>query len=195
MVVIGGSIVALMALARGAPPPTGPLPTVGPTASLASDGVVPPATAGITFPDFAVDTEVVRSPTTSTAQSKLWFAQGKWWGALFGPTTNRLGIFALDPATHVWADTGTLIDERPIADADVLWDGTHLYVVSGGSRPSENHAIRMRRFTYDAGTQAVCDGSRLPGHHPAHGCQPCRPREGLDRRRCGSPTRPTTRSG
>ena len=153
MVVIGGSIVALMALARQAPAPTGPLPTVGPTASLASDGVVPPATAGITFPDFAVDAEVVRSPTTSTAQSKLWFAQGKWWGALFGPTTNRLGIFALDPATHVWADTGTLIDERPIADADVLWDGTHLYVVSGGSRPSENHAIRMRRFTYDAGSK------------------------------------------
>ena len=153
MVVIGGSIVALMALARQAPTPTGPLPTVGPTASLASDGVVPPPTAGITFPDFAVDAEVVRSPTTSTAQSKLWFAQGKWWGALFGPTTNRLGIFALDPATHVWADTGTLIDERPIADADVLWDGAHLYVVSGGSRPSENHAIRMRRFTYDAGSK------------------------------------------
>ncbi len=153
MVVIGGSIVAVMALARQAPAPTGPLPSAGPTASLASDGVVPPATAGITFPDFTVNTEVVRSPTTSTAQSKLWFAQGRWWGALFGPTTNRLGIFALDPQTQVWADTGTLIDERPIADADVLWDGSHLYVVSGGSRPSENHAIRMRRFTYDAGTK------------------------------------------
>lgn len=110
---------------------------------------MPPPPAGITFPDFAVDPEVVRSPTTSTAQSKLWFADGRWWGALFGPT-DRLTIFTLDPKSQVWADTGTLIDERAIADADMLSTGAHLWAVSGGSRPSENHAIRVRRFTYDA---------------------------------------------
>ena len=94
------------------------------------------------------DPEVVRSPTTSTAQSKLWFNDGRWWGALFG-TTDRMTIFTLDPDTQVWADTGTLIDERPVADADMLSTGTHLWAVSGGSRPSDNHSIRVRRFTYD----------------------------------------------
>ena len=94
------------------------------------------------------DPDVVRSPTTSTAQSKLWFNDGRWWGALFG-TTDRLTIFTLDPKTQVWADTGTLIDERPVADADMLSTGTHLWAVSGGSRPSDNHSIRVRRFTYD----------------------------------------------
>ena len=69
---------------------------------------------------------------------------------MFGRTTNRLGIYRLDADTQVWADTGELIDERPFADVDVLWTGTHLYTVAGGSRPSENHAIRVRRFTFDA---------------------------------------------
>ena len=111
-------------------------------------GPIAPPAAGITFPDFIADPDVVRSPTTSTAQSKLWFNDGRWWGALFG-TTDRLTIFTLDPKTQVWADTGTLIDERPVADADMLSTGTHLWAVSGGSRPSDNHSIRVRRFTYD----------------------------------------------
>jgi hypothetical protein len=138
-----------MAIARQPPTPTTPLPSLDPSPSVSGGPVVPAPPEGITFADFAVDTEVVRSPTTSTAQSKLWFADGRWWGALFGPT-NRLGIFVLDPATQVWADTGTLIDERPIADADMLWDGSHLYAISGGSRPSENHAIHLRRYTFVA---------------------------------------------
>jgi hypothetical protein len=111
-------------------------------------GPIAPPAAGITFPNFVADPAVVRSPTTSTAQSKLWFNDGRWWGALFG-TTDRLTIFTLDPKTQVWADTGTLIDERPVADADMLSTGTHLWAVSGGSRPSDNHSIRVRRFTYD----------------------------------------------
>jgi hypothetical protein len=132
------------------PRPSSPPATSQPTASGNPGAAVPPPPTGITYTDFAVDTEVVRSPTTSTAQSKLWFADGRWWAALFGPTSDRLGIFVLDPATQVWADTGTLIDERPIADVDMLWTGTQLYAVAGGSRPTPNHAIRVRRFTYDA---------------------------------------------
>ena len=155
VLVIAGSIVAVMALAR--PPSPSPSPSrpaasgvPSATASTAPSGgtVAPPV--GITFPDFAVETTVVRSPTTSTAQSKLWYADGRWWGALFGPTTNRLGIFTLDPKTQVWADTGTLIDERPVADTDMLSVGTQLWAVSGGSRATDNHAIRVRRFSYDA---------------------------------------------
>jgi hypothetical protein len=155
VVVIAGSIVAVMALAQPSAPspsPSRPPASVGPSASTTtspSGGSVAPPT-GITFPDFVVDPTVVRSPTTSTAQSKLWYADGRWWGALFAPTTNRQNIFMLDPKTQVWADTGTLIDERPTADSDVLSSGSTLWAVSGGSRETDNHAIRVRRFTYDA---------------------------------------------
>jgi len=119
-----------------------------------------------------VDPAVVRSPTTSTAQSKLWYADGRWWGALFGPTTNRLGIYTLDPKTQVWADTGTLIDERAIADADMLSDGTTLWAVSGGSRASANHAIHVRRFSYDAKTKRYTLDPDFPVTLRATGASP-----------------------
>ncbi|MFL5685441.1 MAG: hypothetical protein ACJ77D_05250 [Chloroflexota bacterium] len=155
VLVIAGSIVAVMALAKPpspspspSRPPASGVPSASATTGPGGGSVAPPM--GITFPDFAVDATVVRSPTTSTAQSKLWYADGRWWGALFGPATNRLGIFMLDPKTQVWADTGTLIDERVVADTDMLAAGTKLWAVSGGSRATDNHAIRVRRFSYDA---------------------------------------------
>ena len=155
VLVVAVSIVAVMALAR--PPAPSPTPSGPPASGLPSasgstppnDGSVAPP-PGITFQDFVVAPTTVRSPTTSTAQSKLWFADGRWWAALFGPTTNRLGIFVLDPKTQVWADTGTLIDERPVADTDMLSAGSTLWAVSGGSGATDNHAIRVRRFSYDA---------------------------------------------
>ena len=151
VLVIGGSIVALLTLTapQPRPSPSAPVASPGPSASTGIGPAIPPPPEGITFRDFAVDTSVVRSPTTSTAQSKLWFADGRWWAAMFGPQTDRLGIFVLDPATQVWADTGTLIDDRVVADTDMLSTGTHLWAVSGGSRPSDNHAIHVRRFRYD----------------------------------------------
>ncbi len=148
VIVAAGSIVAVMALSPSpGPTPTAPIATPQPPPT---GSPLPPPPAGLTFADYAVDPTIVGAPTTSSAQSKLWYAEGQWWGALFGRTTNRLGIYRLDADTQVWADTGELMDERPFADADVLWTGTHLYTVAGGSRPSENHAIRVRRFTFDA---------------------------------------------
>ena len=147
MVVAAGSIVAVMALAPGpGPTPSTPVATRDPSPS---ESAAPPPPAGLTFADYAIDPNVVRAPTTSSAQSKLWYAEGQWWAALFGRTTSRLGIFRLDAETQVWADTGELIDDRPFADADALWTGTYLYTVAGGSRPSPNHAIRVKRFIYD----------------------------------------------
>jgi hypothetical protein len=167
---IGGGMVALLAVNSGpSPSPTRPSASLSPAST---EQVLPPAPPGTSFGDFVVDPTAVRSPTTSTAQSKLWFADGAWWGALFGPVTQRLGIFRLDPATHVWADTGALIDERPFVDADVLWTGEHLYTVTGGSRPSENHALRVRRFSTDAETgQYVMDPDFPITIHP-HGASP-----------------------
>ena len=151
VVAVGGGILALLAVNQGqSPSPTRPSVSFPPSPTTPA---LPPPSPGTSFSDFVVDPTVVQSPTTSTAQSKLWFADGAWWGALVGPTTHRLGIFRLDPETQVWADTGAIVDERAFADADALWTGENLYTVAGGSRPSDNHAIRLRRFTYDAKTR------------------------------------------
>lgn len=160
VVVAAGSVVALLTLNPGAVPiPSG---SGGPATTTPPGRQPPPPPTGLTFRDFAVDPTIVRSPTNSAAQSKLWYADGLWWGALFGPTTNRLGIFRLDPRTQVWADTGALVDERAFADADMLWTGDNLYAIAGGGRRSDNHAIRLRRYTYDAEAQRFNLDSNFP---------------------------------
>jgi hypothetical protein len=131
--------------ASGTPGPTGPPPTPPP--------VVPPPPAGTTYRDFKYETEVVTSPTATKAQSKLWFAAGAWWAGLHQPFTNQLNIFRLDWETQRWIDTGTLVDERPFADPDFVWTGTHLYVVSAGHTTSERHAGRVLRFSLDEDDQ------------------------------------------
>ena len=91
----------------------------------------------------------VRDVTAHKNQSKLWFADGSWWGVLMEPTTLETRIHRLDWETQRWHDTGTVVDERPFARADVLWDGQHLYVASAGARDYDSHAARVTRFTYE----------------------------------------------
>lgn len=116
-------------------------PTVPPAAQ--------PPPVGTTYRDFIFETTVVTAPTATKAQSKLWYAHGSWWAGLIQPSTNRLTIFRLDGDTQLWVDTGTLIDERPFADPDFLWEDDHLYVVSAGPHPGAPHAGRVLRYSYD----------------------------------------------
>jgi hypothetical protein len=44
-----------------------------------------------------------------------------------------------------------MVDDRNFSRADVIWDGTHLYTVSGGIDPaSAKHRALLSRFSYDA---------------------------------------------
>ena len=52
------------------------------------------------------------SPTASKPQSKLWFAQGRWWGVLNDPVSNDFRIHVLDTSTQPWSNTGVLVDAR-----------------------------------------------------------------------------------
>jgi len=144
--VIGLLTVVIVASSFPSPSPSQPTASSSPTPTAPGQQGPP---IGKTFPDFVVDPAIVKAPTSSAAQSKLWFAAGAWWGVLFTPVGDRQTIFRLDPTTQVWADTGTLVDERVTARTDTLWDGTHLYVLSGGSRPTPSHAIRIRRYAVD----------------------------------------------
>jgi PKD repeat protein len=94
------------------------------------------------------------SPTASKPQSKLWFAQGKWWGVLQQPNTTTTTIHLYDENSHIWSDTGVVVDNRTDpTQADVLWDSANakLYIASAG-RPGTASGIRVMRFRYDPAT-------------------------------------------
>src|SRR3954467_14234609 len=94
----------------------------GPTPASAAEGDIGfegPAYTGAKF-----------NPTSDKPQSKLWFTQGSWWADMFDTASGTWHVFRLDRSTQQWVDTGVQLDDRPNTLADVLWDGTHLYVAS-----------------------------------------------------------------
>ena len=88
------------------------------------------------------------SPTASKPQSKLWFAQGTWWGVLNDPVSNDFHIHRLNTSTQTWVDTGVLVDSRSGSRADALWDGSKLYVASG---TSASGGVQVSRYSYAGG--------------------------------------------
>ena len=146
LTVAGAGVVAINSTPQRPVGSSGAIPS-GPSSTAAV--VAPPARPGTTFRDFVFETEIVTAPTATKAQSKLWYAADTWWAGMYQPVSSQLRIFKLDWATQRWADTGTLVDERPQADPDFLWDGEHLYVVSAGHTESVRHAGRVLRFTLD----------------------------------------------
>jgi hypothetical protein len=111
----------------------------------------------------------VSAPTGEKPQSKLWYAQDSWWGCLFVPTSLAPGgqsgfkIHRLDWATQEWVNTEVLIDARPNARMDALWDGNALYVASAGVDPANSaDSVRLYKFTYDVGTSAYVAAEGFP---------------------------------
>jgi PKD repeat protein len=95
------------------------------------------------------------SPTASKPQSKLWFAQGTWWGVLNDPVSNDFHIHRLNLSTQTWIDTGVLVDSRSGSRADALWDGSKLYVASHQpSGSSTSNGVQVSRYSYAGGTWA-----------------------------------------
>jgi hypothetical protein len=106
------------------------------------------------------DSNNVQTPTQDKPQSKLWFQDGTWWGLLYDPGTHATCIHRLDPSSQTWVNTGTVVDTRPTARGDALWDGQKLYVVSGTTVVSEFSSppnpddvtagsAQLLRFSYD----------------------------------------------
>jgi len=104
--------------------------------------------------------DAILTPTGEKPQSKLWFNDGRWWAELFSPAAGAHHIYALDRAAQRWVDTGVALDPRPQTKADCLWDGVHLYVVSGGGLVSTgaNLDARLYRYSYAAGIYVLDPG-------------------------------------
>lgn len=94
------------------------------------------------------------APTAKESESKLWYADGKWWGALFHPGSGTFHIYRLNTTTQTWVDTGTLIDSRSLGSfgkIDALWDGSKLYVVTHRFASSGDVKAKVMRFGYAGG--------------------------------------------
>ena len=130
----------------------------------ADRGLVHAAQETAGYSDFSyADSGVSTTPTGEKPQSKLWYNDGRWWGDLFSPTTHTYHIYWLDLAHQTWIDTGTELDSRPATKADCLWDGTHLYVASGGgSATGADLDGLLFRYSYNAITKTYTRDAGFP---------------------------------
>lgn len=101
----------------------------------------------------------VSAPTAEKPQSKLWYAAGSWWGALWAPAAAAFTIHRLDWATQTWSSTGVVIDTRTSAKIDALWDGGRLYIASAGQNPATaSHRAQVRRYSWVGGSWVADSG-------------------------------------
>ena len=109
------------------------------------------APADVGFKDHSYDAPSVSGPTKDKPQSKVWFADGSWWGGLFVTGSNDYRIHKYNATSHTWAATSTVVDARNGSQGDYLWDGSALYVASANTDTSTG-AILVFKFNYDAGS-------------------------------------------
>ena len=100
------------------------------------------------------------SPTAQKPQSKLWFAHGSWWGALWSDTTTNTGeaftIHRYDWGANTWSDTGVKLETRARSDLDLLWDGSKLYVASNTDAGTVvEQRVDVSRFSYSGGVWSL----------------------------------------
>jgi hypothetical protein len=105
----------------------------------------------------------INEPTADKPQSKLWFNDGIWWGSLWNPSVRRWEIHRFDWNTNTWTSAGTTIDGRGNVRPDVLWDGTHLYVVTAPSDSgSTDQRALVRRYSYNGTNKSYTLDANFP---------------------------------
>jgi len=127
---------------------------VGANAAQAAVGTQDFSYAGVNQPT---------APSGEKPQSKLWFNDGSWWGAIWSTTKKAYDIQRFGPFSG-WVDTGVVIDSRDKSLADMLWDGTHLYAISairqGGS--ASDPSVKLYRFSYDTSSMSYSLDAGFP---------------------------------
>ncbi|MEA5454106.1 PKD domain-containing protein [Sinomonas sp. JGH33] len=108
---------------------------------------------------------VSNPPTSDKPQSKLWWNDGSWWADMWAGTGWH--IYRLDRGTESWVDTGVVNDSRGNTLADVLWDGSHLFIASHVVTVSTNETpvasisgqpAKLYRYSYSNGTYTLDGG-------------------------------------
>src|SRR3954447_16986626 len=80
-----------------------------------------PAAADIGFSDGSFSG--TSAPSGMKPQSKLWVADGIWWGVMFDNLPQRLEIYRRNVDTEQWSSPGRVVDGRRNIWADAKWNG------------------------------------------------------------------------
>jgi hypothetical protein len=102
-------------------------------------------------------TAATQPPTADKPQSKLWFNDGAWWGAMLHAADNTVRIAELR-ADHSWRVTTAVIDARLDSTADLRWDGQKLFAVSRHA----TEPTRVLRFSYNNAGRSYSLDSGFP---------------------------------
>jgi hypothetical protein len=134
---------------------------IGPTATPTMTPTPEPGLAA-GYRDFSYTSAAV-APTQKEGQSKVWFAGGSWWGALFRPAFGDFYIYKLDLATQTWSPTGTVVDGRASAKIDAFFDAgtSKLYTVSSSISSSTSGQVEVRRFSFNGSGYSLDAGFPL----------------------------------
>lgn len=120
-----------------------------------------PSTAGSS-------TTVGTALTAEKPESKLWWNDGRWWASMWEAGSAQWQIAYLDRSRvpEAWVFTGKELDDRASSRADVLWNGSKLYVASHvKAADSTSHVAkpaRLYRYSYDPATRAYTLDSGFP---------------------------------
>jgi hypothetical protein len=108
-------------------------------------------TAG--YRDHDYNAPEVSIPSRDVPQSKTWYTDGTWWGALFDPTGEANYIHRYNASAHTWTNTGVAVDARNSSHADYLWDAAtnSLFAVSV-STDSSTGPILVFKLNYTPAT-------------------------------------------
>jgi len=102
-------------------------------------------------------------PTGEKPESKLWHNDGFWWAVMWDSTSDRYEIYKMSANGQDFTSTDVAVDDRSTTKADVLWDGTKLYIAShiwgtsGGSGTAEFY-----RYSYNPTTDVYSLDSGYP---------------------------------
>ena len=138
--------------------------------SLAALSVGPPSVAADSGDVGYLDQSFngTSDPTgTKRAESLLWFNDGSWWASMWDVASSDFHIFRLDVATQTWINTGVALDTRADTHADVLWDGSKLYVASHRFVDDEQNAQTgfpsyLYRFSYNSSSKTYTLDTGFP---------------------------------
>jgi hypothetical protein len=119
-----------------------------------------PLTGGAGFRGHKYSSSVT-APTGQKPQSKLWHADGSWWGVLWKASTKRFEIHKFNlatQATDAWTGTGAVVDTRSNSQADTLFDSANnkLYVLThlkDTDTATSDKGLKLLRFGYKTATR------------------------------------------
>jgi len=127
-----------------------------------------PAQVDVGYPGIIYGSGANSTPTGEKPESKLWWNDGRWWGAMFSQDAGGYRAFWLNLSNQTWVDSGTALGNRNGDKVDVLWDqgSQKLYMVSHvfstSASPTTSNWAQLFRYSYNSSTKTYSLDAGFP---------------------------------